>query len=289
MFRIVRVAAHLLIQAVDYMFDGIHLHHAGVREQLVVTEQRGSAANAAVHTLQHGAHTPLQRPEAAFGSPDGASGIMFRFNMAQRAHDLVEQALACFDFQIVRCLVVVRRRFDFRQSRLDVFLLPVERVDLQLHIPLRIDFSDALLQPCNTFRIRVDDHQHRTTIVGCDSSRQFLHGPSQRNGVRDREHQRQGDGAFRPAERHDRGRTPTLRRHLASLTGDGISCETQHQRNPQKSHDDHHCGNRKNRNQQSPIADLRIIPACAHRIRQQHAKQNEHRAVERKREYPPYA
>ena len=200
----------------------------------------------------------------------------------------------------MRCLVVVRRRFDFRQSRLDVFLLPIERVDLQLHIPLRIDFSDALLQPCNTFRIRVDDHQHRTTIVGCDSSRQFLHGPSQhfdgdfshfhgsvfiavrrqqrqqevgeqqgyddhatcdedqlvthgeprasRNGVRDCEHQRQGDGAFRPAERHDRGRTPTLRRHLASLTGDGISCETQHQRNPQKSHDDHHCGNRKNRN-----------------------------------------
>ena len=147
MFRIVRVAAHLLIQAVDHMFDGIHLHRAGVREQLVVAEQRGSAANAA--------------------------------DMAQRAHDLVEQALACFDFQIVRCFVVVRRRLDFRQSRLDVFLLPVERVDLQLHIPLRIDFSDALLQSCDTFRIRVDDHQHRTTIVGCDSSRQFLHGPSQ--------------------------------------------------------------------------------------------------------------
>ena len=161
------------------MFDGIHLHRAGVREQLVVAEQRGSAANAAVHTLHHRAQTPLQRPEAAFDSPDGASGIMFRFDMAQRAHDLVEQALACFDFQIVRCLVVVRRRLDFRQSRLDVFLLPVERVDLQLHIPLRIDFSDALLQSCDTFRIRVDDHQHRTTIVGCDSSRQFLHGPSQ--------------------------------------------------------------------------------------------------------------
>ena len=158
------------------MFDGIHLHRAGVREQLVVAEQRGSAANAAVHTLHHRAQTPLQRPETAFDSPDGASGIMFRFDMAQRAHDLVEQALACFDFQIVRCLVVVRRRLDFRQSRLDVFLLPVERVDLQLHIPLRIDFSDALLQ---SFRIRVDDHQHRTTIVGCDSSRQFLHGPSQ--------------------------------------------------------------------------------------------------------------
>ena len=57
--------------------------------------------------------------------------------------------------------------------------LSIERVDLQLHIPLRIDFSDALLQSCDTFRIRVDDHQHRTTIVGCDSSRQFLHGPSQ--------------------------------------------------------------------------------------------------------------
>ena len=65
MFRIVRVAAHLLIQAVDHMFDGIHLHRAGVREQLVVAEQRGSAANAAVHTLHHRAQTPLQRPEAA--------------------------------------------------------------------------------------------------------------------------------------------------------------------------------------------------------------------------------
>ena len=31
MFRIVRVAAHLLIQAVDHMFDGIHLHRAGAR------------------------------------------------------------------------------------------------------------------------------------------------------------------------------------------------------------------------------------------------------------------
>lgn len=31
---------------------------------------------------------------------------------------------------------------------------------------------------------------------------------------------------FGPAERHDRGRTPTLRRHLASLAGDGISRET---------------------------------------------------------------
>ena len=61
---------------------------------------------------------------------------MFRFDMAQRVHDLVEQALAGFDFQIVRCLVVVRRRFDFRQSRLDVFLLPAERAsDLQFIYP----------------------------------------------------------------------------------------------------------------------------------------------------------
>lgn len=58
MFRIVRVAAHLLIQAVDHMFDGIHLHRAGVREQLVVAEQRGSAANAAVTRFTTVPQTP---------------------------------------------------------------------------------------------------------------------------------------------------------------------------------------------------------------------------------------
>lgn len=48
-----------------------------------------------------------------------------------------------------------------RQSILDVFLFPIERIDLQLHIPLRIDFAGALFQPRDAFRIGIDDHKHR--------------------------------------------------------------------------------------------------------------------------------
>jgi len=108
---------------------------------------------------------------------------MLRFDVTQRAHDLVEQALAGLGLQIVRGAVLGRIRLDrrahARQTVLDVLLLPVERVDLQLHVALRIDFAGALLQPRDAFRIRIDDHEHRTSIFLRDASRQFLDGPAQ--------------------------------------------------------------------------------------------------------------
>ena len=205
--------------------------------------------------------------------------------MAQRAHDLVEQALAGLGLQIVRGAVLggirLDRRAHARQTVLDVLLLPVERVDLQLHIPLRIDFAGALLQSRDAFRIRVDDHEYRTSVVGRDASRQLLDGPPQhfdgdlrhfrgrvliairrkqrqqeirqqqrhhdhtagdedqfvahreiragRQRVRNREHQRQRDGALRSTERHHRGGPPAFRRHLAPLAGGGVAREPQHQ------------------------------------------------------------
>ena len=259
MLGVVRVAAHLLIQSVDHILDGVHLHHARMREQFVVGEQRGGAADAAVHAAHQRARTPLQRAETSLETPDRASGIVLRLDVAQRAHDLVEQALAGLGLQVVRGAVLGRIRFDgrthARQTVLDVFLLPIQRVDLQPHIPLRIDFAGALLQSRDAFRIRVDDHEHRTSVVGRDASRQLLDGPPQhfdgdfrhfrgrvliairreqrqqeirqqqrhhdhtagdedqfvahreirarRDCVRNREHQRQCDGALRPAERHD--------------------------------------------------------------------------------------
>ena len=180
---VVRVSAHLLIQSVDHMFDRIHLHHTRMREQLIVAEQRGRAPDTAVHTPHQRACTTLQCAQTALQSPDRTTGIMLRFDVTQRAHDLVEQALAGLGLQIVRGAVLGRIRLDrrahARQTVLDVLLLPVERVDLQLHVALRIDFAGALLQPRDAFRIRIDDHEHRTSIFLRDASRQFLDGPAQ--------------------------------------------------------------------------------------------------------------
>ena len=67
---VVRVAAHLLIQSVDHMFDRIHLHHTRMREQLIVAEQRGRAPDTAVHAFRQRAHAPLQRLVPAFDAPD---------------------------------------------------------------------------------------------------------------------------------------------------------------------------------------------------------------------------
>ena len=265
--------------------------------------------------------------------------------MAQRAHDLVEQALAGLGLQIVRGAVLGGIRLDCRaharQTVLDVLLLPVERVDLQLHIPLRIDFAGALFQPRDAFRIGIDDHKHRPTVVRRDTARQLFDRPPQhfdgdlrhfrrrvlvairreqrqqeirqqqrhhdhaggykdqfvahrevragRQRVGDREHQRQRDGALRSAECHDRGGTPALRRHFAPLAGGGVAREPEHQRDPQEPHGDHHGGDGEDRAHQQAVADVRIIPAGRHRVRQQHAEQDEHCAVERERQHAPHA
>ena len=70
------------------------------------------------------------------------------------------------------------RRFDFRQSRLDGSFSQLSASSLQLHIPLRIDF---LMRCFSRGYVSVYESMIISTarLSGADSSRQFLHGPSQ--------------------------------------------------------------------------------------------------------------